>query len=57
MAEIVEHVIVELLGVVDYDVSRDVIAIDDILPEIFLMVAEIMFVTGPQSILCNTLLL
>jgi hypothetical protein len=57
MAEIVEHVVVELLGVVDYDVSRDVIAIDDILPEIFLMVAELMFVTGPQSILCNTLLL
>jgi hypothetical protein len=35
IAEILEHSIVEILGVIDFDVSRDAIAADDILLEEF----------------------
>jgi hypothetical protein len=50
MAKILEHVVIKQLGVVDCDVSHDAIAIDDILLENFLMVGELMFVTGFASI-------
>jgi hypothetical protein len=36
MAEILEHVIVKLLGMVNSDFSQDAIAVDDVLPEEFL---------------------
>jgi hypothetical protein len=36
MAEVLEHVIVELLVIVDSDFSRDATAADDVLLEIFL---------------------
>jgi hypothetical protein len=45
MAEILEHVIVEFLGVVDCDVSWDAIATGDILLENFL--------DGGRAYVCN----
>jgi hypothetical protein len=51
VAEVLEHVIIEFLGVVNSDFSWDTIAADDALPEKkFLIVAELMFVTGFTSI-------
>jgi hypothetical protein len=45
IGEILEHVIIKLLG----DVSGDAIMADDVLPKKFLMVAELIFVTGFTS--------
>jgi hypothetical protein len=36
IAEVLEHVIVELLDIVDGNFSRDTVAADDVLPEEFL---------------------
>jgi hypothetical protein len=35
LAEVLEHCIVKVFYVVNYDVSRDTVAADDILPEEF----------------------
>jgi hypothetical protein len=47
--EILEHVIVKILGVVDYDLLWDSITTNDVLQYIFLMVAEVMLVTDFTS--------
>jgi hypothetical protein len=49
MAKILEHVIVKLLGIVDYDVLGDDITADDVLPEKFL--------NGCRAYVCNRLCL
>jgi hypothetical protein len=49
LIEILEHYTVKILGIVNCDVSRDVIATNDIFPKEFLMVAELTFLTGFAS--------
>jgi hypothetical protein len=49
VVEILEHATIEILGIVDYDLLWNSIAIDDILPDDFLMVAEVTLVTGFAS--------
>jgi hypothetical protein len=49
VAEIHEHVTVNILGVVNCDLLWDSITTDNVLPKFFLMVAEVMLVTGFAS--------
>jgi hypothetical protein len=51
MAEILEHVIVKLFGIVEYDFSWDTETPgDDLSKKNFLIVVELMLVTGFASI-------
>jgi hypothetical protein len=47
--EILEHVIVKILGVVDYDLLWDSVMTNDVLQYFFLMVTEVMLVTDFTS--------
>jgi hypothetical protein len=49
LAEILEHCTIEVLCIVDHDVLRDAVSIDDILLEIFLIDAEVTFMRGFTS--------
>jgi hypothetical protein len=49
MVENLEHRIIEILGVINCDLSRDAIVANDILLEEFFMVVELMFVMGFAS--------
>jgi hypothetical protein len=42
--EILEHIIVKILGIVDCYASRDTVAADDVFPEDSLVVEELTFV-------------
>jgi hypothetical protein len=56
MAEVLEHVIIELIGVVDVDLSRDTVAGDDILPEEFMDSRKAYFCDGlPLDPFCEVL--
>jgi hypothetical protein len=46
LVEVLEHVIIELLAVVNGDFSQNTVVADDILQKKFLIVVELMFVTG-----------
>jgi hypothetical protein len=50
LMEVVEHCVVNVYCIVNCNVAWDSVSTDDILPEIFLMVAELMFVIGFVSI-------
>jgi hypothetical protein len=49
MVEALEHVAANVLGVVDHDVLRNVVMIDNVLQMNFLIVAEVMLVKGFAS--------
>jgi hypothetical protein len=49
MREILEYGTIEILGIVESDLLRNSTTTDDVLPENFWMVAEVMFVTGFAS--------
>jgi hypothetical protein len=49
MTEILEHDTIKILGIVNGDLLRNSITTDDVLPEKFCMVAEVIFVTGFAS--------
>jgi hypothetical protein len=49
VVEIIEHVTIEVFGIVNCDLLRDSIVTDNILLENFLMVVEVMLVTGLTS--------
>jgi hypothetical protein len=49
MREILEYGTIKILGIVDSDLLRNSTTTDDVLPENFWMVAEVMFVTGFAS--------
>jgi hypothetical protein len=49
MKEIFEHSTLEILGIVDGDLLRNSVTTNDVLPEKFLMVVEVIFVTGFAS--------
>jgi hypothetical protein len=48
--EILEHIIVKILGIVDCYASWDTVAADDVFPEDSLVVEELMFVMSFSSI-------
>jgi hypothetical protein len=49
MREILQYGTIKILGIVDSDLLRNSTTTDDVLPENFWMVAEVMFVTGFAS--------
>jgi hypothetical protein len=49
MREILEYGTIKILGIVESDLLRNSTTTDDVLPENFWMVAEVMFVTGFAS--------
>jgi hypothetical protein len=49
MTEILKHGTIKILGIAKSDLLRDSITTDDVLPENFWMVAEVIFVTGFAS--------
>jgi hypothetical protein len=49
MTGILEHVTIKIVGIVNGYMMRDSVMIDDVLPEKFWMVAEVMLVTSFAS--------